>query len=108
MKNKFLTLGVIILIGILFCLTNNVYANTEETNTNENSKKGYLVEKYEKYTNRIENGYDNLTDTIEKIYEKGYNNINISYDAIDNIKKKYLQKKQLFNQLKEKKSKSLI
>ena len=29
-------------------------------------------------------------------------------DAIDNIKKKYLQKKQLFNQLKEKKSKSLI
>ena len=29
-------------------------------------------------------------------------------DAIDNIKKKYLQKRQLFNQLKEKKSKSLI
>ena len=29
-------------------------------------------------------------------------------DAIDNIKKKYLQKKQLYNQLKEKKSKSLI
>lgn len=55
MKNKFLTLGVIILIAILFCLTNNVYANTEETNTNENSKKGYLVEKYEKYTTRIEN-----------------------------------------------------
>jgi chromosome segregation ATPase len=35
-------------------------------------------------------------------------NESIIKDAIDNIKKKYLQKKQLFNQLKEKKSKSLI
>ena len=43
-----------------------------------------------------------------KSVEKLLTNESTIDDAIDNIKKKYLQKKKLFNQLKEKKSKSLI
>ena len=43
-----------------------------------------------------------------KSVEKLLTNESTISNAIDNIKKKYLQKKQLFNQLKEKKSKSLI
>ena len=43
-----------------------------------------------------------------KSVEKLLTNKSTINDAIDNIKKKYIQKKKLFNQLKEKKSKSLI
>ena len=62
----------------------------------------------------LENTLDLNIQLLKSFYksskseEKLLTNKSTINDAIDNIKKKYIQKKKLFNQLKEKKSKSLI
>ena len=74
-----------------------------------------------KIKNTPENRLSDLENTLDlniqilktfyqssKSVEKLLTNESTIRDAIDNIKTKYLQKKQLFNQIKEKKSKSLI
>ena len=66
MKNKFLTLGVIILIGILFCLTNNVYATAIINSININA---FALAKIKNFT---------LSDSVQNINFGAFNNSSIA------------------------------